>query len=813
MAAVNEHPPSSSTPGVVTGAPSTASGGLTPAEVAERVAQGRVNHVPSAPTRTVGEILRANVFTPVNAVIGVLFVAILIARGGPSADMAFAGVIVANSVIGTIQELRARAALDRLAVLQEPVAFVQRDGAELELDIEAVVQDDVLVLRTGSQVVVDGEVISGTGLTIDEALLTGEAEPVPKGVGDEVLSGSFVVSGSGFFRATRVGADSYAASLADEAKRFSLVDSELRSGVNTILKVLMWLIPPVAALLFWRLLAVSATWEEALAGVVASAVAMVPDGLVLLTSLAFMAGVIKLSRQHALLRELASVELLARVDTLCLDKTGTITTGEITMVELEVLPVGAPSNTSDAEPPLDAQAVAECLGALAAASDDPNATLVAIGQQCPAPSGWTAIDLIPFSSARKWSAGVFDTEEGTRAVFLGAPEYLAPDNAAVAAAVDERASSGQRVVLVAAGAELCGEELPEDLVPVGLVALEDQVRPDASEILGYFHAQGVRLKVISGDHPDTVAAVARRAGVPGVSVGVDARSLPEAPEELGEALEDIVVMGRVTPQQKQAMVTAQQARGHVVAMTGDGVNDVLALKDADMGIAMGAGSAATRAVAQLVLLDNRFSVLPVALAEGRRVINSVERAANLFVYGTVYSVLISLVIAAVGTDYPFLPRHLTLVRALSVGVPGFFLALAPDPRRARPGFLGRVVRFSIPAGAIAAVASLAVYLTGRMAAGTTLIEARSAATITLLGVGLAILLRLTRSLPPWRWALVSAMVASVLGVMLIPPLSSLFELDLPPLSTWIAILAVVAVAAFVLHFVPVTADGGEVPPE
>ncbi|MFV0317442.1 MAG: HAD-IC family P-type ATPase [Microthrixaceae bacterium] len=772
--------------------------GLTAAEVAARTAAGLVNDVPSAPTRTLWQIVRANVFTPVNAVIGVLFVAILIARGGPSADMAFAGVIVANSVIGTVQELRARAALDRLAVLEEPSAVVVRDGTESEIPVEEVVVDDLLVLRSGAQVIVDGVVAESVGLDLDESMLTGESDPVTKADGDEVLSGSFVVAGHGRYQATRIGAESYAASLAEEAKRFSLVDSELRSGVNRILRVLMLLIPPVAALLMWRLLGSTETWQEALTGVVAAAVAMVPDGLVLLTSLAFMAGVIKLARKDALLRELASVELLARVDTLCLDKTGTITTGDIHMVDLEVL-----GRTDDAQ-------ASRMLGAIVCSTDDPNPTLAAIAARHHDNPGWKGTGAVPFSSARKWSAAGFTTDEGPLAVYLGAPEYLAPDDAHVAAIVGRRALLGQRVVLVATAAELAGEVLPGDLVPAAVVALEDEIRSDAQEILGYFVGQGIDLKVISGDHPDTVAAVARRAGVPGADHGVDARTLPDDPERLGEALESTVVMGRVTPQQKQAMVTAQQGRGHVVAMTGDGVNDVLALKDADMGIAMGAGSAASRAVAQMVLLDNRFSVLPVALAEGRRVINSVERAANLFVYGTVYSVIISLVIAIVGTDFPFLPRHLTLVRTLSVGIPGFFLALAPDPRRARPGFLDRVVRFSIPAGAIAAAAALTVYLAGRADSATSLTEARSAATITLLGVGFAILLRLTRSLPPWRWVLVGAMAAAIMAVLAIPALAKVFDLDMPPGGTWVAIGVVVALAAAALQFVRVTADGGDV---
>jgi cation-transporting ATPase E len=771
--------------------------GLTSAQVADRIAAGLVNRVPSAPSRTVGQILRANLFTPVNAIVGTLLVLILVAEGGPSPDMLFAGVIVANSAIGTVQELRARAALHRLALLQVPTAVALRDGEEQELQLHDVVADDVLRLQSGTQVVVDGEVVSGDGLELDESLLTGEADPVGRAAGEEVLSGSFVVAGNGWYRATRVGGDAYAASLAEEAKRFSLVSSELRSGVNRLLRVLMVLIPPVAALLLWRLLATGDGWRSALAGVVAACVAMVPDGLVLLTSLAFMAGVITLSRRDALLRELASVELLARVDTLCLDKTGTITSGRIRWVGLQVL---------DAEPSSREAFAREALAALAAADPEPNPTLAAIAEAVGPEPGWTATATVPFSSARKWSAASFTADGEPLAVFLGAPEYLAGDDAAVAEAVVPHARAGDRVVLVATSDELEGERIPSTLQPLALVVLQDELRSDAAETLAYLVAQGIRLKVISGDHPDTVAAIARRAGVPGADHGVDARNLPTEPEPLGQHLETDTVFGRVAPHQKQEMVRSLQGRGHVVAMTGDGVNDVLALKDADMGIAMGSGSAATRAVAQLVLLDDRYSVLPLALAEGRRVINSVERAANLFVYGTVYAVLTSVVVSIAGTSFPYLPRHLTLVRSLSVGIPGLFLALAPDPRRARPGFLARVVRFAVPAGVIAAAASLVVFLIGTLDDGVSTVEARSSATIALLGVGLAILVRLTGSLPAWRWALVACMASTILVVLAVPPLARFFELDHPPPELWVVMAVSVAVAAASLWLVPVTAD-------
>lgn len=770
--------------------------GLSTSEVRERIADGRVNHVPRAPTRTVGQIVRANVLTPVNGIIGVLLVAVVVADGiGP--DMLFAGVIVSNSVIGIAQELRARAALNRLAVLTAPRARVRRDGQELTLDVDEVVQDDLLVLGSGAQVVVDGEVVESRGLELNESLLTGESDPVHKPVGEEVLSGSFVAAGSGTYRAVKVGTDSYAASLAEQARRFTLVGSELRDGVNRILRFLMCLIPPVAAVLFWRLYRTGDGWQEALSGVVAACVAMVPDGLVLLTSLAFMAGVVTLARRQALLRELASVELLARVDTLCLDKTGTITTGRV--VASGLVDLGG-----------DGPAVADLLAA-AGAQPDPNATLVAVADAYPDAPEWEVADGVPFSSARKWSATLLrspDLPGGSLAVYLGAPELmLGETHADIAGQVQGQAEQGRRVLLVAQAPTLAGELLPDGLVPRGLVLLEDEVRDDAEATLEFFSAQGVQLKVISGDHPGTVAAVARRAGVPGADGGTDARQLPEDPEQLADMVEANAVFGRVTPGQKRAMVLALQERGHVVAMTGDGVNDVLALKDADMGIAMGSGSEASRSVAQLVLMDDRFASLPNVLAEGRRVMNSVERAANLFIYGTVYAVLMSAVISIVGVEFPFLPRHLTLVRTLSVGIPGFVLALAPDPRRARPGFLPRVVQFALPAGAIAATGALAVYFVARATDGSTLTESRTAATVTLLGVGLVLLVRLTSTLPAWRWVLVAAMVAATALSLVIPPVASFFDLAYPPAAVWWAMAGVLVVAAVASRFVPVASDG------
>ena len=759
---------------------------------------GRTNDVPDAPVRTVGEIVRNNVLTPVNAIIGSMFVLIMVA--GFPADALFAGVVVSNSVIGIAQELKARRTLHRLAVLSAPRARVVRDDETREVGTSEVVADDVLVLQPGDQVVVDGEIVAARGLEVDESLLTGESDPVDKTAGDGVMSGSFVSAGAGWYRATAIGADSYAARLSEEARQFKLAGSELKAGVNVVLRRLTWIIPAATVLLLGRLLATEDRWQEALRGTVAAAVAMVPDGLVLLTSLAFITGVVALARRKALAKELASVELLARVDTLCLDKTGTITTGDISFGRAE--PLGS---TTEAE-------VTATLAALASADPAPNATLAAIAAAVgDRPDGWDLASSVPFSSARKWAGASF---EGRGMYHLGAPDVLlgtgeASDEARATAAV--ASAEGGRVLVVTRSATAASSDdgLPEDREPICLVHLGDTIRSDAPEIFAYFRDQGVDLKVVSGDHPATVAAVAHRAGITGGPAGeaedpaggsgrprlpaLDARQLPDEPDALADIVESTAVFGRVDPHQKRAMVHALQSRGRTVAMTGDGVNDVLALKDADMGIAMGTGSSAARAVAQLVLLDNRFATLPRVLAEGRRVINNIERVANLFITKAAYAVLLTVLVGLAGSPFPFLPRHLTLIGTFSVGVPGFFLALAPNHRLVKPGFLGRVLRFSLPAGAVAGAATFALYEIVRRLEGVSLDEARTSATMTLLGIGLVILLLISRPLRPWKMGLAAAMAASYGAAMAWPILREFFQLDVPSLAAWLWVAGTVAV--------------------
>lgn len=741
----------------------TPSTGLTADEVAERVADGRTNDAGERTSRTYGEIVRANVVTRFNAILGTMIVIILVV--GSPIDALFGWIVVANALIGIVQEIRAKRTLDRLAVLAAPHARVVRTGGTAEVAVGAVVLDDLVALTTGDQVPADGIVTSAVGLEIDESLLTGESDPVDKPVGAEVLSGSFVVAGSGVFQATRVGAGAYAQTLAAEARRFTLTRSEITDAINRLLRYIQWALFPTAVALLVRQL-VKHPVDEALTALVSAVVGMIPEGLVLLTSLAFGIAAVTLARRRVLVQELPAVEGLARVDVVCLDKTGTLTEGDIAFERAE---------------PLGGATDAEVEAALGAFADDPegNATATALATALTAPVGWDRTATVPFSSARKWSAAAF---AGRGTWVLGAPEMVLPDEPAgpTRSRADAVAAGGRRVLCLARTdaaptATDDGEAtLPSGLEARALVVFSERIRPDAAETLRYFASQGVACKVISGDNPRTVGAVAAEVGVPGAGDPVDARELPDDPTALAAVMESRTVFGRVTPQQKRAMVTALQANGHVVAMTGDGVNDALALKDADIGVAMGSGAAATRSVAQLVLLDGTFARLPGVVAEGRRVIANIERSANLFVTKTVYAILIAVFVAVMAWPYPFLPRQLTIVSTFTIGIPGFFLALAPNRRRYVPGLLQRVLHFTVPAGFVATVTTLTAFALVHDAAS--LSEARTSATLTLVAVGLWVLVCLARPINWWRAILVGAMAGAVALIVLVPPLRHFYAL-------------------------------------
>ncbi|OKI10034.1 magnesium-transporting ATPase [Streptomyces sp. CB02923] len=765
----------------------TAHRGLSAAEVAERVARGEVNDVPVRSSRSTADIVRSNVFTRFNAIIGVLFVIILIV--GPIQDGLFGFVIVANTGIGIIQELRAKKTLDSLAVIGESKPSVRRDGRSAGIPTSEVVLGDVIELGPGDKVIVDGEVLESDGLEIDESLLTGEADPVVKQPGEKVMSGSFVVAGGGAFTATKVGREAYAAQLAEEASRFTLVHSELRSGISQILKYVTWMMVPTAlGLILSHLFTLNMAGDEAVRRMVAGIVPMIPEGLVLLTSVAFAIGVIRLGRKQCLVQELPAIEGLARVDVVCLDKTGTLTEGGMDVSELR--PLGG----------TDEGHLKQVLGALGASDPRPNASLQAIIDAYPADDGWRSEDALPFSSARKYSGAALEDPDGERTTWLlGAPDVLLPSGDDALAEIDDLNAQGLRVLLLArAEQDLHAPSVADHVRPTALIVLEQRLRPDAMDTLRYFEEQGVQAKVISGDNAVSVGAVAGKLGMPGADSPVDARKLPDDPEEMGKALESGAVFGRVTPQQKRDMVGALQKRGRIVAMTGDGVNDVLALKDADIGVSMGAGSEATKAVAQIVLLNNSFATLPSVVAEGRRVIGNITRVATLFLTKTVYSVLLAVLVACCQIPYPYLPRHLTLLSTLTIGVPAFFLALAPNKERAKPHFVRRVMRYAVPSGLIIGLAAFATYLLARSHyTGPDALPAEtSAATLTLFLSAMWVLAIIARPYTWWRIGLVLTMGLGFLIVLVVPWLQNFFDLKLVGTTMpWTAVGIAVAAAA------------------
>ncbi|MBB5085217.1 HAD-IC family P-type ATPase [Nonomuraea endophytica] len=744
--------------------------GLTSAQVA--VAPR--NDAPRRSSRSLWAIVRANVFTLFNLVIAILWALIMIF--GEWQNGLFGLVIVFNALIGIVQELRAKATLDKLAVVNEAPVRVRRDGRDQEIEPRAVVQGDLILIGPGDRLLVDGEVVASDGMEIDESLLTGEADAVHKQPGDEVLSGSFAVAGSGAFVATKVGAEAYAAKLTEEASKFGLAHSELRDGITKFIRYITYLVIPIGALLIWSQVRNEADFGTAITGAVAGIVTMIPEGLVLMTSIAFAVGVVRLGQRNTLVQELPAIEGLARVDVLCVDKTGTLTAGGMDLDEVLPLRGGEP--------------VDDALAALANVDPRPNPTAQAIKERFPSmPSGWAATESVPFSSARKWSGADF-AEHGPWV--LGAPDILLEPGSEGFEGAAELAATGARVLALCRTSSLDGEGTAE---PVALITLKQRIRPDAKETLAYFARQNVTVKVISGDNPEAVSAIAVGLDIPGGERAVDARTLPENdPEKLADILEKNTVFGRVTPVQKRQFVGALQSRGHTVAMTGDGVNDVLALKDADLGIAMGAGSPATKAVAQVVLLDNRFATLPHVVAEGRRVLANIERVSNLFLTKTFYAIVLSLLVGVLGLMFPFEPRHSTLVNALTIGIPAFFLALAPSNERSRPGFVPRVLRFAVPAGVICAAAVFFSFWAAHSGTST-LIQDRTTAVITLFLTTWWVLVLVARPLLWWKIALIAAMAVLFAVSFALPLTRWFFALAPSDVSNDLLALGVSVVAA------------------
>lgn len=753
--------------------------GLSDAEVAARVAAGKTNDVPSRASRSVADIVRANVFTRINAILGVLL-AIVLATGSLINGL-FGLLIIANSGIGIIQEWRAKKTLDSLAIIGQAKPRVRRQSGTTDLAPNAVVLDDIIELGPGDQIVVDGDVLEAAALEIDESLLTGEADAIAKGVGDPVMSGSFVVAGTGAYRATKVGREAYAARLAEEASKFTLVKSELRSGINKILQFITYLLVPTGLLIIYtQLFLTNVGWRESVLRMVGALVPMVPEGLVLMMSIAFAVGVVRLGQRQCLVQELPAIEGLARVDVVCADKTGTLTENGMRLSEVRVLD-GASS-----------EQVGEVLAALVADDTRPNASIAAIAEAYPHPPNWTATAVAPFKSATKWSGASF-REHGNWVI--GAPDVLLDPVSPVAEQAEEIGAQGLRVLLLGSVTDsVDAADAPGRVTPIALVVLEQRVRPDARETLDYFASQHVSVKVISGDNAVSVGAVAGSLGLHGETL--DARELPTQAEALADTMAEYTTFGRVRPDQKRAMVHALQSRDHTVAMTGDGVNDVLALKDADIGVAMGSGSPASRAVAQIVLLDNKFATLPYVVGEGRRVIGNIERVSNLFLTKTVYSVLLALLVGLAGlishwghTEpllYPFQPIHVTIAAWFTIGIPAFVLSLAPNNERARTGFVRRVMTSALPSGAVVGITTFVSYLVaypGRAGTDIEQTQASTAALITLLIGAVWVLAVVARPYQWWRIGLVAFSAVGYLVIFAWPWAWEKFMLDPSDVTT------------------------------
>ncbi len=775
--------------------------GLTTEEIAARMQRGEINVPGSGTGRSVAQILRANIFTRVNAILGVLCAIVLFT--GSVINAAFGLLIIANSAVGVIQELRAKKTLDKLRIVGESEPTVIRDGVEKSIPQHEVVLGDIIKLRPGDEVVVDGTVVSGS-VRVDESQLTGEADAVSKAEGAEILSGSIVNEGSALFRTDKVGDEAYAARLASQASEFSLTDSVLMNGINSILKVITWLLIPTGILTIWTQLVRSGTsLRESILSMAAAIVPMVPEGLVLMTSIAFAAGVIRLGKFKALVNELVAIEGLARVNTVCTDKTGTLTTNEM---ELDSI-VTAEGN--DAE-----ESWGRNLAAMLSAQDELNDTarsiVAGLREWGVEPEQWQGQE-IPFNSRYKFSG--FAVSNAT-AWIMGAPDVLLYEGSLAAKTAKKLGDQGLRLLVfgqVKGGGHdwmntdsLTMDAAPQLDEPV-LIVLRQQLRSDARETLEFFDKQNVDIKVISGDNPDSVAAVARKA-TDRELVAVDARTLSDLDEAaFDEEIARANVFGRVSPEQKQQMVESLHRQNRTVAMTGDGVNDVLALKKADIGVAMGSGAPATRSVAQLVLLTNKFSALPRVVAEGRRVIGNIERVAHLFLTKTVYSVVLALVVAVLGIAFPFQPIHVTITGWFTIGIPAFVLSLAPNTERPREGFVQRVLSLAIPSGVLIGSICVAMWIIIYPGADVPEIQRQQAGTavlVALIIMGLWVLGIVARPLVWWKVLLLVCCVGGYLVIFLVPPFRELLMLhpeNLQLMSLGLAVGAGGAVLIEIAH--------------
>ena len=733
-------------------------------------------------SRSVSSIVAGNVFTLFNAIIGVFFVLIL--SLGLIADAVFGVIAIVNSYIGIRQELKAKRTLDELAILVAPHAKVERDGSVLSLRAEEVVPGDVIAVEPGDQLVADGEVIDGRSLTLDESLLTGEADGIGKDVGDRALSGSFCIAGSGRYRVDAVGEDSYAGKLAGEARAFRHPPSPLQGEVNRVIVACTWAMAPLAALLLITFQIRGTALVDAAQTATAGLVTLIPEGMVLLMSVTFAVAAVRLARKDTLVQQMSATESLAAVDTICVDKTGTLTDGQLRLLGVQV---------SEGVDPDEAQAA---LGRFAASAGDRNRTLETVAEAFPAAPVRVGGE-VPFSSKWKWSG----LRLGGVSYVLGAPDILAESGAlqlppGLARKLEQETAAGRRVVAFGQSSEALPDDPahtpPPRLSPVALVVLEETLRADAAETIATMREAEVDLKLISGDARATVTAVAYAVGVPPDAGVIEGSELPEDPEQLAAVAQRNTIFCRIAPEQKKALIEALRASGRYTAMIGDGVNDVPALKQARLAVAMGSGAQVTKGVADVVLLKDQFARLPEAVAEGRRIARNIHRLGRLYLTKSVYAAALILLVAVPGFAFPFLPRHLTLAAFLTIGIPSFVLALAPSDG---PLYRGRLLRalaaFAVPAGLATALGSILCFFLVDTVFGGSLEAGRTAATTTLIVLGLSFVLLLERGPGREHIAIQSYMLAMVAGlgalfalILAAAPVRDFFEMTLLTASQW-----------------------------
>ena len=655
--------------------------GLSSAEVEDRIRMDRTNHMNTSASKSVSDIVKEHSLTYFNFLN--LFLAVLVALTGQFKNMTFMGVILINTAIGIVQELKVKKLIDQISVMTAARTRVIREGVTKEIDVSDVVIDDVILVESGEQVCADCRLLDATGIEVNESMLTGESRPVKKQAGEELMSGSYLVSGSGVAKVFHVGENNYAATLAKKAKIKKRASSQMQEIIKKIIKIDGVLLIPVGILLYLSQRGIAETTSDAVVNTVAGVIGMIPEGLVLLTSVSFVLGVGRLARKKALVQEMEAIEALARVNVLCLDKTGTITTGKLDVVD--VVPIQEEQSPEE---------ITTIMSELTWAFDDVNSTQDALRKKFKKIGKWKAEEKIPFSSDRKYRAAFFEEHGGYA---LGAPELLVPENTQLMERVNQYSAEGMRVLLLAS-ATLKAEEMKlEEVKPLGLIIIEDQIRPEAKDTFAYFREQKVAIKVLSGDNPVTVSQIAEKAGLEGADKYLDARNLPEDFEELREVVEKYAVFGRVRPEQKQNIIKACQANGKVAGMVGDGVNDVLALKDADCGIAMAAGSDAAKQVAHIVLLDSNFASMTNIVGEGRTIISNIEKVSSLYLTKTIYSVLLCLIFIFWQKEYPFIPIQLSWISGVAIGVPSFLLTLEQNQNSISEGFLRHVMRVALPA--------------------------------------------------------------------------------------------------------------------